>query len=151
MDLEWEVYHQLLQSQDNFASAAGEEDSAGPPAMPSYDPYKHHDQAGRGKAQTRLTHKSGGRTGSVNAGCRQAASRAQRKRQIQSDELKEHVHQEKLAMGKLEQTATTEELHCVQRRYTANKGVWYLQGAEMDMWRRQQHQGVHGGGDDMAD
>ena len=25
MDLEWEVYHQLLQSQDNFDSAAGEE------------------------------------------------------------------------------------------------------------------------------
>ena len=25
---------------------------------------------------------------------------------------------------------------------TANKGVWYLQEAEMNMWRRQQHQGV---------
>ena len=43
MDLEWEVYHQPVQSQNNFDSAAGEfeEDSVGPSTMPSYDPYKH--------------------------------------------------------------------------------------------------------------
>ena len=39
----------------------------------------------------------------------------------QDDELKRRIHLEKLK--ELEQTATTEELHCVRRRYHQQKSV----------------------------
>ena len=106
MDDEWEVYHQLLQDQDNFDPTAGEDGTAEP--------------AERGRAFARV-YGPGNRVGSASAGSRQAANRAQRKRRIQSDELKEHIHREKL--DGLAQTATTEELHCVQRRYCQQRGV----------------------------
>ena len=73
--------------------------------------------AERGRACARV-YRLGSRAG---AGSRQAASMAQRGRRIQIGELKEHVHQEKL--GELEQTATTEELHCVRRGYCQQRSV----------------------------
>ena len=106
MDIEWDVYHDLFQNQDNFDPAAGEDDAAEP--------------AERGRACVRVCRPSS-RVGSAGAGSRQATNRAQKKRRMQSDELKGYIHQEKLEEP--EQTTTTGELHCVQRRYYQQRSV----------------------------
>ena len=83
------------------------------------------DEAGgpaeRGRTTHAAIHRTRDRAGSAGADSRQATNRVQKKRRIQDDELKEHIHQEKL--DGLAQTATTEELHCVQRRYCQQRGV----------------------------
>jgi hypothetical protein len=118
--------------------------------MPSYDPYKHQTgrtaaadaaidaaeenaaagdaaegnaAAVRGRAQARLTHKSGDRAGIVNAGCRQATSRVWRKHQIQEERRRrsEHVRLERLR--ERGQVGTTEASQCQQRRHHQQKGV----------------------------
>ena len=129
MDAEWRVHHDLLQHQDNFTELA--EDEAGGPAE-------------RGRACARV-YRPGNRAGSAGAGSRQAASRAQRKRRIQSGELKEHIHQEKLE--ELEQTATTEELQCVQRRYCQQRSVVPARSRDGYV----EEAAAPRGGDDMAD
>ena len=63
----------------------------------------------------------------------------------QDDELKEHIHQEKLE--ELEQTATTEELHCIQRRYHQQRGVVPARSRDEYV----QEAAAPRGGDDMAD
>ena len=89
-----------MQDQDDFKPAAGEDSTAGP--------------TGRGRACARV-YKPGDRAGSAGASSRHATSKAQRKRRLQSGELKEHMRQAK--MDELEQTVATKELHSVQRRY----------------------------------
>ena len=74
----------------------------------------------RGRTGVRMC-EPGHRAGSAGADSRQATSRMRKKRRVQDDELEEHMHQEKLK--ELEQTVTTEELHCQQRRYHQQKGV----------------------------
>ena len=77
------------------------------------------------------------RAGSVGADSKQAASRVQKKRRIRDDELKDHIHQEKLEELEQQQKSCT-----VYSAGTTNKGVWYLQEAEMNMCRRQLHREV---------
>ena len=108
------------------------EDGAGEPAE-------------RGRATHASLHRTRSRAGSAGADSRQATSRMQKKRRIQDDELKEHIHQEKLE--ELEQTATTEELHCVQRRYHQQRGV--VPAGDRDEYV--QETAAPRGGDDMAD
>jgi len=107
------------------------------------------DEAGGPAERGRTTHAAVHRTrsgaGSAGADSRQATSRMQKKRRIQDDELKEHIHQEKLE--ELEQTATTEELHCVQRRYHQQRGV--VPAGDRDEYV--QETAAPRGGDDMAD
>ena len=104
------------------------------------------DEAGgpaeRGRTTHAAVHRTRSRAGSAGADSRQATSRVQKKRRIQDDELKEHIHQEKL-----EQTATTEELHCVQRRYHQQRGVVPARSRDGYV----QEAATPRGGDDMAD
>ena len=112
--------------------SAGEDGTVGP--------------AERGRACAQA-YRPGDRVGSAGAGSRQANSRAKRKRRIQSDELKEHIHREKL--DGLAQTATTEleELHCAQHRYCQQRGVVPARSRDEYV----EETATPRGGDDMAD
>ena len=80
-DDEWEIHHELLQSQDNFDSAAGEGEAGGP--------------TDRGRLVHAAVRRSKDRAGSAGADGRQAASRMQRKRRMQDGKLKRHKRLEK--------------------------------------------------------
>ena len=64
---------------------------------------------------------------------------------MQDDELEKHIHLEKLKG--LEQTVTTEELHCLQRRYHQQRGVVPVRSRDGYV----QEAATPRGGDDMAD
>jgi hypothetical protein len=130
MDIEWDVYYDLSQNQDNFDPAAGGDATA--------------ELAERGRACVRVCRPSS-RVGSAGAGSRQATSRAQRKRRMQSAELKGYIHQEKLE--ELGQTTTIEELHCVQRRYCQQRCVVPAKSKDGYV----EETAAPRGGDDMAD
>ena len=94
---------------------------------------------------TAAVHRARDRAGSAGADSRQATSRVQKKRRIQDDKLEKRIHLEKLKG--LEQTVTTEELHCQQRRYHQQKGVVPARSRDEYV----QEAATPRGGDDMAD
>ena len=122
---------------DAAMNAAGENAAAG-------DTTEEAAAAMRGRACARV-YGPGNRVSSAGAGSKQTASRAQRKRRIQSDEPKEHIDQEKL--DGLAKIATTEELHCVRRRDCQQRGVVPARSRDECV----QEAAAPRGGDDMAD
>ena len=69
----------------------------------------------------------------------------QRKRQIRDDEQRKHIRLEKFK--ELVQTVTTEEPHCLQRKYHQQKGVVPARSRDECV----QEAATPRGGDDMAD
>ena len=107
------------------------------------------DEAGgpaeRGRPTHAAEHRTRSRAGSAGADSRQATSRVQKKRRIQDDKLEKRIHLEKLK--ELEQTVTTEELHCQQRRCHQQKGVVPARSRDEYV----EEAATPRGGDDMAD
>ena len=87
----------------------------------------------------------GHRAGSSGADSRQATSRMKRKRRMQEDKTEKHTHLEKLK--ELQQTVTTEESQCQQRRCHQQKGVVPARSRDEYV----EEAATPRGGDDMAD
>ena len=129
------------------AAAAGAAIDAAAENATAGDAAEENAAAVRGRAQARLTHKSGDKAGSVDAGCTQATSRVQRKHQIQEERRRrsEHIRLEKLR--ELGQVGTTESSQCQQRRHHQQKSV--VPAGSRDVYM--QEAAAPWGGDDMAD